>query len=133
MNNQYRVGKPKEGMNTLVARFSLTLFDKSVEKIKMLRRQGESEDQILEHIKDAFRHADEITRKNIHQLALGLTPRDDISATEVARQVEVKAGTLEVELSEPREDVEAGAVVFYDGKRWVVASSKGSSLILKLF
>ena len=54
MNNQYRVGKPKEGMNTLVARFSFTLFDKSVEKIKMLRRQGESEDQILEHIKDAF-------------------------------------------------------------------------------
>ena len=40
MNNQYRVGKPKEGMNTLVARFSFTLFDKSVEKIKMLRRQG---------------------------------------------------------------------------------------------
>ena len=133
MDNRYRVGKPKEGLNTLVARFSFAHFDKSVEKIKTLRRQVESEDQILEHIKDAFCHADEITRKNIHQLALGITPRDDISATEVARKVEVKAGTLEVELSEPREDVEAGAVVFYDRKRWVVASSKGSSLILKLF
>ena len=104
-----------------------------LEKIKALRRQGSSEDQVLGHIKDAFRHADKITRKNIHQLALGLTPRDDISAPEVAGQVEVQEGTQEVELREPREDVEAGAVVFYDGKRWVVASSKGSKLVLKLF
>ena len=95
-----------------------------MEKIKTLRQQGESEDRILEHVKPSFRYADETTRKNIHQLAVGLTPRDDIPATEVARQVEVKAGTLEVELSEPRRDVEAGAVVFYDGKRWVVASSR---------
>ena len=72
-------------------------------------------------------------RKNILQLALGLIPSDDISATEVTRRVAVKAGTLEIELSQPREDVEAGAVLFYDAKRWVVASSKGSSLILKLF
>ena len=133
MDNRYRVGKPKEGFDTLVARFSFTHFDRAVEKIKALRRQGASEDQILEHTKDAFRHADEITRKNIHQLALGLTPRDDILATEVKRQAEVKAGTWEVELIEPREDVEAGAVLFFDEKRWVVASSKGSSLILKLF
>ena len=133
MGNKYRVGKPKEGLNTLVARFSFTHFDKAVEKIKVLRRQGASESQVLEHIKDALRHADEITRKNIHQMALGLTPRDDISAQEVARQVEVKKGTQEVELSEPREDLEAGAVVFYGGKRWVVASSKGSALVLKLF
>ena len=133
MDNRYRAGKPKEGLNTLVARFSFAHFDKAVEKIKTLRRQGASEDQILEHVKNAFRYAVEITRKNILQLALGLTPSDDISATEVTRQVEVKAGTLEVELSEPRENVEAGAVLFYDGKRWVVASIKGSSLILKLF
>ena len=133
MDNKYRVGKPKEGLNTLVARFSFTHFDKAVEKIKTLRRQGESEGQILEHVKDSFRYADEITRKNIHQLALGLTPRDDILAAEVKRQAEVKAGTLEVGLIEPREDVEAGAVLFFDEKRWVVASSKGSSLVLKLF
>ena len=133
MDKRYRAGEPREGLNTLVARFSFTQFDKAVEKIKALRRQGTSEDQILETIRDAFRHADEITRKNIHQLALGLTPRDDISAAEVKRQAEVKAGTLEVELSEPRADVEAGAVLFFAEKRWVVASSKGSSLILKLF
>ena len=36
MDNEYRVGKPKEGLNTLVARFSFTHFDKAVEKIKML-------------------------------------------------------------------------------------------------
>ena len=46
MDNRYRVGKPKEGLNTLVARFSFTHFDRAVEKIKTLRRQGESEDQI---------------------------------------------------------------------------------------
>ena len=107
MDNRYRFGKPKEGLNTLVARFSFAHFDKAVEKIKALRRQGASEDQILEHIKEALRHADEITRKNIHQLALGLTPRDDISAQEVAGQVEVKEGTQQVELTQPREDVEA--------------------------
>ena len=133
MDNRYRAGKPKEGLNTLGARFSFAHFDKAVEKIKTLRRQGAPEDQILEHVKNTFRHADEITRKNILQLALGLIPSDDISATEVTRRVAVKAGTLEIELSQPREDVEAGAVLFYDAKRWVVASSKGSSLILKLF
>ena len=83
MDNRYRVGKPKEGLNTLVSRFSFTHFDKAVEKIKALRRQGVSEDQIREHSKDALRHADEITLKNIYQLALGLTPRDYISAAEV--------------------------------------------------
>ena len=35
MDNGCRVGKPKEGLNTLVARFSFTHFDKAVEKIKL--------------------------------------------------------------------------------------------------
>ena len=133
MDDSYRVSKPDQGMQTLVAEFTFAHFDQAVEEAKDLRVKKASEAEIQEHLKANYADMGEGTLKKVYQISLGLTPKDDLSAEQITSRSKVKETTWEVELAEGVEIPQPGAVVFLEGRRWVVTSQDGNRIFLKNF
>ncbi len=133
MNDRHYVRKPKEGLNTLIAEFTFLHFDAAIEEIKKLRSEGFSEKELISRIEHRYSDTDERTRKKIYQLSLDVAPRDDFSDEELASRVDQSDTTVEVELKSAPDEYPAGAVVFFEGRRWVVSSVKDGRIVLKHF
>jgi hypothetical protein len=133
MDDRHHVSTPKEGLGTLVAQFSFLHFDKAVHAARELRSKGSSEAEIREALKASYSDMDDHTRRKVHQVSLGLQPRDDILVDQILERNEIKSTTIEIKVSDCPKEVVKGTVVFVEKKRWVVISRQGQNLELKQF
>ena len=72
-------------------------------------------------------------RQKISLLVCGITPPDDFTDHDFARVVAPDESSLEVEMATSTHPFEAGDVVYMQGKRWVVGTRNGASMLLRRF
>ena len=133
MTDRYDIRNPSQGFHTLVSEASILQFDRLVGEIKDRRKSGVSERQILAEIDQRFRGFDELTRKKVYQLSLDLTPRDDVESGDVLERKDVNRTTRKLRVSDLDQRLQAGSIVYYERRRWVLTQLKGEWLTLKQF
>jgi hypothetical protein len=133
MTDRYDIRNPSQGFHTLVSEASILQFDRLVGEIKDRRKSGVSERQILTEIDQRFRGFDELTRKKVYQLSLDLTPRDDVESGDVLERKDVNRTTRKLRVSDLDQRLQAGSIVYYERRRWVLTQLKGEWLTLKQF
>jgi hypothetical protein len=131
MKKVYNVFKPKEGLNTLVSQFSFLQLEKFVAEVQKRRAEGATERDLRNHINSRYAEFDELSRKKIYQLSLGITPDDDIQAGDVSEESQLDKTALKVVLKSVDNRLHEGSIVYYHQKRWVVVEIQGSILVLK--
>ena len=133
MTDRYDIRNPSQGFHTLVSEASILQFDRLVGEIKDRRKSGVSERQILAEIDQRFRGFDELTRKKVYLLSLDLTPRDDVESGDVLERKDVNRTTRKLRVSDLDQRLQAGSIVYYERRRWVLTQLKGEWLTLKQF
>jgi hypothetical protein len=133
MTDRYDIRNPGQGFHTLVSEASILQFDRLVGEIKDRRKSGVSERQILAEIDQRFQGFDELTRKKVYQLSLDLTPRDDVESGDVLERKDVNRTTRKLRVSDLDQRLQAGSIVYYERRRWVLTQLKGEWLTLKQF
>ena len=120
MDDPLNISKPKQGVKTLVSELSILRIEKTIKKLKEMRSKALPEKDILAHVESRHKELDERTRKKIYQLSLDLTPKDDLSETELTDRKIINETTLEVHLQKPTDEFDEMSLLFFEGKRWVV-------------
>lgn len=131
MNKRYEISKPKEGIKTLSAQFSLVRLEKTIDTAKKMRRLGKTEQEVSQYVNSQHSDLDFSSRKKIYQISLGELPADDLLAEDVENISLVNETTLSLTLKKAMRDTQEGSLIFYQGKRWVVVGLNGLNLDLK--
>ena len=74
MDDQFKISKPDQGVNTLVSELSILRLEKTIKKLEEMRSKDISEKDIIAYIDTKQGDFDKRTRTQIYRLSLGLTP-----------------------------------------------------------
>ena len=122
---------PEKSWNTLVAHVAVLQVDNIISKLKELRSQGASPEDLHQHLATHFADVDASSKEKILNLAMGNVPPDDFSREEIEKFDEESERTLQFTLKEATDRFAPGMLVFFGGTRWVVTSAQEQELILK--
>ncbi len=121
------------GPGTIIANFAFLQCDKIIEELIEFRSNNVSEEAVREFLLKRGKDIDVNTREKLYLLSLGKTPQDDFSSDDIIYSNQPNAQTLNVELSKIDTSYRHGSLVFFEGKRWIVAYLEGNRMRLKLF
>jgi hypothetical protein len=102
-----------------------------LEKVAALEGGDPSAREIDEFLDQKFGDMTRGMRKKIELLARGLTPPEDFRPDDCLKIIEHKPSKITVELGPEHDDLQAGDLIFYAGKRWLLVSRTGRELTLK--
>ena len=123
---------PRESLSSLGAQFTGSVMKKVTAAVQKLLADGWSEAKILRKMKDELRSFRPFTIQRLFDKAAGRAIADDIASGNVVSEKELKAGTIEVELSKIPAGIESDCMVQFRGADWYVARARGKAFTLKL-
>jgi hypothetical protein len=122
---------PPEGFSTLAAQFTRKVVDRIVSTIRDLRRRGWTERRILAQLKKDLRAFPSHAIRRLYDLSRDRAIPDDVAASNIASEKEVKTDTLELVVRVELPGVEKGGLLQHRGSCWYVASASGTAYVLK--
>lgn len=125
------ISQPEEGADTLVAQLAVLRVLEVLERVKKLDGGDPSPKSIESYLDEAFEDMSPVMRKKIELLARGLTPPDDLELDDCDHVTRHKDTTFELTLVEPRPELEAGDMLFFQNKRWLITQADGLKLTIK--
>ncbi len=111
---------PHEGMSTLVTQFTKNELDRLGRIITQLREKGETEEKILDLMRQQLKRFDPHTLTRIYHRSLGNPIPDDFTPENVVSEREVKANTLELTVKHLLPHLDQQSLVLYKGQEWFV-------------
>jgi hypothetical protein len=100
--------------------FTLRHLRKLLLSISKLREDGMKEVDIMKRLKTDFKAYDGHTIRRLHELSLG-TPVVDDFASVMKSTKPIKDGEIQVDATEPLQEVGVGSLVQYQGDPWCVS------------
>lgn len=125
------VNMPMEGFSTLAAQFTAAMMDRTVQMIHKMKSQNLPKDIICNRIRQQLRQLDDASVDLIYKKATGMPTEDTFKADEVASMKDVKAGTLELILKDPKATLNLGCVLQMRGEFWTVTGVRKNGFLLK--
>lgn len=111
---------PLETVATLSPEFNRQHLRKLLHSISSLRDSGMKEVDIMKKLKTELKGYDGHTIRRLHELSLG-TPVVDDFASITKSSKPVKDGEIQLDVTEPPQEVSVGSLVQYLGDPWCVA------------
>ena len=127
----FEVSDPGKGWNTLVADVAILQVERIASKLKELRSQGVSPEELRRYLATHFEDIDPNSQEKIFDLAMGNIPPDDFSREQIENSAEESERTLQFTLKEDNDQFVPGTLVFFEGKRWVITATRKREFILK--
>lgn len=122
---------PREGMSTIGAQFTKSAVNKVLQAVQKLKAQGFNELVILDKMKKELPFFHPHTVRRLYDKSVGNPVEDDIKASDVTSEREVKPATFEIVTTAPVPGVERDCLIQFRGHDYYVAKITGSTYLLK--